>query len=265
MIYNGWTQPILGKQLNTSHPLSRGLVASYLLNEGGGTKALNTVTNKISTLSGGVSGNAIFVKTQRYNATRFNGVNTTGSRLIIDTPWTDFPTTYTCSCWFRSDNITVASKYLLCWRNPSNTSIWWQINCSSSVVAFTVGTSGSNIFACVSGALQSNTWYNVTCVRNNLVLSLYLNGLFVSTVSLITNATPTVLQDNVIGCQSGDYNAVFNGDINNAKTWKRALNSTEIMQLYLSPNCMYSNKISSPLYSPSSPIINTSNFFQMFY
>ena len=264
MIYNGWTQPILGKQLNTSHPLSRGLVASYLLNEGGGTKALNTVTNKISTLSGGVSGNAIFVKTQRYNATRFNGINTTGSRLIIETPWTDFPTTYTCSCWFRSNDITVASKFLLCWRNPSNTSIWWQINCSSSVVAFTVGTSGTNIVTCVSGALQSNTWYNVTCVRNNLVLGLYLNGLFVSSVSLTTNTTPTVLQDNVIGCQSGDYNAVFNGDINNVKTWKRALNSTEIRQLYLSPNCMYSNKISSPLYSPSSPIINTSNFFQFF-
>lgn len=247
-------QPPFGVSINRNHPLAKDLVASYLLNEGGGQKAFNTAINgnNIGVLSNG----AVFKQTQNGSAVDFNGTNFSGSKIVIGNPWTDQPTSYTVSCWFIAPSVTT-NKYLLNWRNFGNGNLWFQANLNNaSKINFTIG-DNTVVISCSTNNLSAGVWYNWTGVRSGNNIYSYINGVYQSSNSgSVGNITG--VQDCVIGAQSFDYNALWDGQINNVKIWKRALTPSEVMNLYISPNGMYRtvNKINNifPLFNVFSRI-----------
>jgi hypothetical protein len=220
--------------LNMSNPLTNGLICSYPLNEGGGQRAFNSANSRSSAP---LSGGAVFSRTTVDGEVDFNGIQFTGSKIVIPNPWSDTPTSYTVSCWFKSSNILIG-KFLFNWRNPGTSAIWFQVNSTNtSRIDFTVGDNGG-IANCLSGTLSSGVWYHFVGVRNGNNIYNYINGVYQSTASRAFG-NRTGITDCVIGAQSGDYNADWLGKINKVNVWKRALNATEIMSLYTNPNQIY--------------------------
>lgn len=220
-----------------SNPLTNGLICSYALNEGGGQMAFNAAKPSSSAR---LSGGAVFNKTTVDGEVDFNGTNFTGSKIVIPNLWSDTPTRYTVSLWFKASSIST-NKYLLNWRNSGTSSIWFQVNTNASRVDFTVGDTGG-IANCLSATLNSGVWYHFVGVRNGNNIYNYINGVYQSTAARSFGGLSGVT-DCVIGAQSFDYNAVWLGKINKVNIWKRALNDTEIKSLYTNPNQIYKRNI----------------------
>lgn len=240
--------PIIGRQINRSHPLSRNLVHYYPLNEGGGQRAFNMVDNKSGTL--GLSTNvpvytATFTQTSRGSATTVVGCGTPSNLQFTNT------TAFTISFWLYVINTATIVCPIAYAATPLTGPWYMEFNAvGAGLLQFDVYDNVNLHRVANSVPLVVGNWYHIVVTRNRLnsattSTTMYINGVDVSVRSNVGN--PGTLnyatsQFN-IGARGLPPNAVENlanaGFIQNVMIWQnRNLTQTEIKQLYTNPYCI---------------------------
>jgi hypothetical protein len=237
--------PIIGKQINKDHNLSRNLVCYYPLNEGGGQLAFNMVDNKPGTLgitSASITAN--FTRTARGSATTSVACGTPSNLQFTST------TAFTISFWLYMTNTNATCT--LAYTSSTNTGPWYmEFNAvGAGLLQFDIY-DGTNYHRVSSNtAMTAGKWYHVVVTRNRLnsattSSTMYINGVDVSARSNSGNPgtlTYTTAQFNIgargAGASVGG-NLANAGFIQNVMIWQnRNLTQTEIKQLYTNPYCI---------------------------
>jgi len=91
---------------------------------------------------------------------------------------------------------------------------------------------GSDKTVRATGNISKNQWYHITCVTNGTDNIIYLNGVFNNSVSADSPVLSSFSRLDVIGTKYSLGGKFFNGTIDNVRIYSRALNSTEIQNLY---------------------------------
>lgn len=239
-------QPPLGTPLNASHPLAKGLVACWLLNEGGGQKIYNRsgFKNTLGTLANG----AVFKQTARGSALSCDGTNdyasftTLSSYLNITSScsfswWINISAQPGANVWYRMIDhyggaIAAGSPY----------SYYMGYVDVSGVkkLSFNYGTSGGfNI----NYTLTVGQWHHLTYVHNDGtdVDSCYVNGVLVGTATSQTQNPASKLTSPLFLMSEDGSGKYVNGFMQDVKIYNRALSGAEVQQLYTSPYCMFNH------------------------
>ena len=104
------------------------------------------------------------------------------------------------------------------------------------------------VTVCQPTSLPANTWIYLTLTYNGSKLTLYRNGVAVSTVNA-SGTLPATTQTLQLGAsQFGEY---FKGLIDEVRIYKTALSDTEIQTIYQQESIGISSTVAAPLISPN--------------
>jgi hypothetical protein len=183
----------------------------------------------------------------------FNG----SDNYVIATVNAGLDGSFSLSSWFKIPNFTSGEYTLVSSRVASYDNYWANlfVDASNKFAAVNLYDGITNPYAFgVNNELTTNTWYHVVLVRNTTdhTLKYYLNGALVTSVLDTTTVAPAY-SDLTIGARhsSGAYRGFFNGVIDEVGIWSRALDSTEVSDLY-NGGAGVSCVGNSPSVSPSS-------------
>lgn len=222
-------KPPLGARLDPEHPLSRGLVCRWLLNEGVGNRAGSVGPNKISGriinplwCSGGLGFDGVSTHCVAQGAGgALVGDHTVHMRLRFEAAEGD--TRYRCLLANRYDNLhgTIIFTY-----GPSRAIAWDT-------------TSGIDQYRWITGYIPPNKQEVVTTFRCKMGTgrSLYVNGQFYARTSSIPANPEPGLPDAFIGFDPNpSYDGYyFSGTMWDVAIWRWALSDDEIAWLYAEP------------------------------
>jgi len=228
-------KPLLGQQINWSHPLARGLVACWLMNEGSG--------NRIYDLSGNKN-DGIFVADTKWvsgetgQALKFDRGD---DAVIIDRDLGVY-TNISISAWIKydnaADNKTIVGSY-----SSSTPPIWFVIQLND-IKLYRGNYSGSY-------ALQSDTWYHVVGIVEGIDATkdaeIYVNGVRVVDTDNIAGDMGADKGSFQIGSLADLAYQFFGGIIDEVRIWNRALSSTEVAWLYREPYAMFEQALIWPM------------------
>jgi hypothetical protein len=137
---------------------------------------------------------------------------------------------FTVSMWFKTNSTTVGQS-LISFRNGKKLQIDLNnLNVGSASIRVN---SGNNIAVdSATGIFVTDTWYHFTLVQSSVTgVTVYLNNSIVASNSGATGNLVTVSGIDVIGSYENSY-SYFNGSIDQARFFNKALNSTEVGILY---------------------------------
>lgn len=142
---------------------------------------------------------------------------------------------WSISLWFRSATV---KKGMLFGCDGTNTSpykrSWIFVDTTTQIGILRKSASGDTTLYCTVSTLQNNTWYHVVGTYDGSTLSLYLNNTLIddaaSTFSLGSTDTQTIAF--TIGGNSQNNVAQWTGFIDQVYLYDKALDTTEISQLY---------------------------------
>jgi hypothetical protein len=134
-------------------------------------------------------------------------------------------------CAFINTSVTTGSNQVIYGPSANGQDNWLSISNNRAQI-FATQTSDVNNFS-ITGTktIQANTWYHITGIVNNNVISLYINGVFeaASSAQAFTiggwNSTARIGQR-----ATGQFS--FNGRIASVYGYNRALTAQEILQNY---------------------------------
>jgi hypothetical protein len=236
-------KPPTSSTINWGHPLSKGLVGCWLMNEGGGLKV-----GELTSSQNGVLTNATWSRTIKGISTRYANnqtdlirctnksvYNLQGAFTIVMLGYlTSFGTT-------QYENIICAKdhegngqrtfRYAIAGTNDTG-------NIGKMRFIYNIGTNTS-VYS--SSIISLNKWYSIALTSNQTKYNYYLNGVSAGTAN--TNITPQTsgaanytiaFVDNVL---VEIFVKSWNGDIAYVYIYNRALLPSEISQLYYDPYC----------------------------
>lgn len=230
------TQPPVGTSINKNHPLAKGLVGCWLLNEGGGKKAIDS--SGMNQLEGVVSSSSVFTVKQRGSCVSFpsgaNSMVNLGTQPIFST----LTGNMTLSAWINTSTVGSGVRNITGVFGAGSSGTIFDINRTAGKLD---GTWANTVIATGSVVLSINTWYHVVMVRygstGSWTCDFYINGVLDnSTSGIATN--PNAGTFGIIGALASN-SAPFFGFINDVKMYNRALSASEIRQLYTSPYSMF--------------------------
>jgi hypothetical protein len=228
-------KPMLGEQLNRSHPLARGLVGCWLMNEGRGS----TIQDSSNRLQG--IGNVIPTRIADY--TNYNG--TTQKWTLSSCPF-DPEQQFSLLAEIRIPSIS-AEQMFLGFGDVSGGS-GARVNFglySDGKFRLQLRRNGNttivNLFS-VGSSLADNRWHKLAFTFNGVTRAYkaYVDG------KLLTSGTSDTFTaidftKGSIGSHyhAGDYNFYWSGDIKTISIYNRALSNAEVAQLYREPFAMF--------------------------
>jgi len=229
------TKPKAGIQLNRAHPLTRGLVGYWIMNEGGGIR--------INDISGyGNHGSAVNLAVNTWTGSQFGGainLASASSQIVTMGNVLDFTTNnFSISFWFRSTSGT--SGYMVSKTAVAGDGYLVYFN-GSGRPAFFLQTNASNwrqITASASVNKADGRWHHFVGVRlgaSDPVLYGYIDGAYGLFDSPQSSGTVTTITN------SGDFqlsNSVqyYDGSIDEVRIYNRALTTDEVTHLYSNPH-----------------------------
>jgi len=227
-------KPLLGVPVNWSHPLARGLVGCWLMNEGGGDKIYDLSGNRnmgifaagsaSPTWKPGKFGGTLYFGGDDYidvsDSSSLNNISTTGAISIV----VSFRATDLSGTIIRR----LVSKLYTCFD--------FFYMCSGDTIQFDV-----NAAPLVGSVLTANQVYHTVATYDKNAgdnnQKIYLNGLLNAQT---TETNGLVANDNVL--RIGSYPTLARphiGDIDYIYLYNRALSAAEIAQLYREPFAMF--------------------------
>jgi len=242
--YRG-VKPMLGTQVDWSHPLSRGLVGYWSMQEGSG--------GTIYDISGYGNHGTLEADTHWVPGKFGPCLDFDGDGDYVQAPNPSFAsdTEGTIVLWFyRSDSGTDKTVFY-CGDSGSNNNFFvfnidgverpkFRVKTSSDILS-TGGQAGTLQFS-------TNTWYQVAYVAHSSGNTIYIDGLEYTDVDYDTGSSSTQAWfgnlSGVDACELGRRDVAspgqyFNGQIDNVLIFDRALSASEITQLYLEPFCLF--------------------------
>jgi hypothetical protein len=230
--FNG-TKPILGEQIDWSHPLARGLVGFWLMNENSGSW--------VNDLSGNGNHGTITTMTWRGNAEGATlDTDTVGYVEVPHSSVLNVPSNQNATWVIRFKAATTAtSRGLFGKWLSSATKRSWGINVrSDNDLSLYISSDGSAIEeqSWTNSNLTDDQWYTAAVVYHAPTADLYLNGQYVQTVTHTVQTT----------CYAGigqvfigkGATTSYDGEISWVNLYNRALSATEIARLYYDSFCM---------------------------
>jgi len=222
-------KPPRGIQLNRSHPLARGLVGVWLMNEGGG--------NNVSELSGNNNTGTLYAHTA-WAAGKF------GSCLSFDGTDDYFKatlngttlTTLTISFWVRPTQTESSQKGIFQWATVLTSAVPFILVAreqNSTNIQFYVDDNYR-----LTTSIPNVAWSHISITLNSDNLwTFYLNGISAGTYQ---DDAIHLNQGNALYVYLGNgYAGYFNGSIDTFLIYKCALSASEIQQLYREPFAMF--------------------------
>lgn len=249
MIIKPSTPPLVGSKVNLLHPLSRGLVGYWPLNEGAGTGCNDAGPQH---LTGKNIGTAVtWVGSPHGTCAKFAGVG--GIKTDVHYAVGGFTGNVSQSARFKLTAYpSSGTLYQICGTMYISVSNKWQFGIDiynnagtyylRSVITSQGVTQVNTQWVFTSSTLPLETWFHVVGLVNGTTHKLYLNGVeMASSTSTVTWATITPDVRMCIGCLDGDgvMSRYINGSINHVGYWKRALNQTEVKALTSNPNQIF--------------------------
>lgn len=233
-------KPTIFTPVNKSHPLARGLVGCWPMNEG----AYNKDFTKVFDLSG--NGNhGIFSELVTWSAgIHGSSINlpATAEEVDIGTP-ADHPS-------LDVDVITIAaiikpgdlSSWGTIYGAQYDQGAWLALDSSEKVAFYTKGVDVAyDTWTGIGSSLTIGQWYHVAATYDGKRKYVYVNGILIGSkdtgakAGLLDIDTAEVL---AIGMNiTGTYD--FVGDISSVTVWNRVLSASEIALLYREPFCMF--------------------------
>jgi len=226
-------KPSLGVQLNANHPLARGLVVYWLMNEGGG-KAIYDLSGNKNT--GTFYGDTKWAPGKFGSCLSFDGIGD-----YVDcgpTNGTKNKPALSISLWVKSNIIESTILYIMDqYRNPYIFRFFWD---TSERVEFDLGAAGGTVYARTAGSkLIDKAWHHIVGVYDGKNVYIYLDGILGPTTGITSGNTNSGTLSLNIGAKNADT-GFWNGLINNVMIYDRGLTAQEIQQLYREPFCMFS-------------------------
>jgi len=224
-------RPLPGAQINHAHPLAKGLVGCWLMNEQAGIRCIDSSPygNHGTMVGFGVPANL-----RSAQGIKFDGVDDyvdAGNGASLD-----FGTgSFTVEAWmiFNSLPIDGANHGGI---GGATLVPGWNLFLVNNLLRFYLRDAGN--FA--SGDygysnLLTNRWYHIVGVRNGTNLYLYVDSIQRGTTS---GSTANVTNSDALtfGRAASSW---FNGTIDEVRIYNRALNKDEIKELYLNPYAMF--------------------------
>ena len=231
-------KPVRGIRLNKSHPLARGLVGYWLLNEGSGNKVFDLSGNGNT---GTFVGDTHFVPGKFGSALDFDG---TGDYVGCGTNPSIKPTgAMTIAFWAKgmSGNANITGVGTLGASGsrgfvvgPDDGDRFMMLIASSATTIQSVEDDGSF-------STDGTQWeHYVGVYQPSAYLRIYWNGVLVGEKT--TSIPASQYQANGIGVRLGDRgdgSSHLQGLIDHVKIWNRALSASEIALDYREPFCMF--------------------------
>ena len=234
------TKPPAGIQLNKNHPLAQGLVGCWIFNEGAGLRANdlsgndNTgVLNNFEPMSstqgwtGGIYGTSLM----------FNGTNT-----FVDCgnkPSLNITSPFSIEGYYNSTTVVGSGVIAGKQSSTSLTGTGYTLYRSGNIFRFEIYNGPANKIQTNSSiTISSNTTYHVVGVYNGANSMLYVNGVLSNSAAAV-GFSPDTTHDFIIGKLTYTNAFYFSGIISSVRMWNRALNSTEIQNLYAQPFAMF--------------------------
>lgn len=225
---NRWTsKPPIGSNINWEHPLSKGLVACFLMNEGGGRIVKDIVRKNDGILpttgiTWGAKPSGIVL-----NFTATNNID-------LGTPVVLRPTIpFSVTAWVsRSGNI-VGNDGIFSSQTDASGSLGWLLygRLTSNKARFLA----AGVVAESDNAIPLNTLTHLVGVWDGSKVLLYVNG------KLQTTTGSGISQGYASGVSAriGQYSVFekWSGYISSVSFYHRALSPSEIQQLYQEPYC----------------------------
>lgn len=154
---------------------------------------------------------------------------------ISDSSSFDFTNKITISAWFNTDNVahTSAQKIITKDRSGTEREIVLGIKPTTAVELILWDTSDTIHAYTPAYSLSSSTWYHIVGTYDGTTMRIYVDGSEVSTGLADTFNIKNGVRDFVIGTDElTSPNSAFDGKIDEIGIWSRALNQSEITQLY---------------------------------
>lgn len=230
------TKPQPGVGLGNSS-IASGISGAWLFNEGSGN-TLNDITGNQNTGTFIGTPGPVWTEGRFGRALKFDGA--TGAILIANgNNQPSITSSATISVWVKlavlNATLDIFGQYSIGVGNTQNFGIQ-ALNSAKFQMAWNL-----NGITSISSILTF-AWTHLVAVRSGKTGAwtgtLYINGAPVASASTATD--PTNLGSYYIGCNSL-FSAIFNGLIDNAVLWNRALSNDEVARLYSEPFCFMAN------------------------
>ena len=228
-------KPLLGYRIDPFHPLAKGLVACYLMNEKGDIK-IRDLTGKGNT--GTFVNDTHWVAGPNGPAVDFDGTNDyinlgnfLGAGISL----------FTVALWFRPDVLTGRNVLINQWGDSGDRVFIFEYGTAGDgQVEFTVSSTGASFFRSFEtvASVTESTEYNVVGVIDGTNVLLYVDGKL-RNLGAAFNQTlfnETVEPIKIGEISTGGASADYNGIIDKCYIWvNRVLSASEVAQLYLEP------------------------------
>ena len=237
-------KPLLGVPVNWSHPLARGLVGCWLMNEGGGN-VLCDLVNRFNVTGAGTTGLPTWTAGNRGQALSYVLANAQYHEKIATPLITSYPLSVVV--WFNSNSIGDQGLFFLGYNgNLTQHQYLWL---DSGVLL--ASSRNTLLYSATAGFYTQNVWNMAVGVwASSTSRKAYLNGV-PGTENTDSSTFASTHNCIAIGRRSTSLPAHYmSGKIGLAMVWNRALSDAEIAQLYREPFAMFDRPSIGLLYVP---------------
>jgi hypothetical protein len=169
---------------------------------------------------------------------KFNGVS--DYLEIPHNSLLDCPNSITLSCWINSEDVSIGQRILD--KTTGGTSNGWLLDLSPNPsnlnqIRCIVGGTKINLPYSKNEITKNNNWYHVAVTYDKSIVKFYINGVINDSAQL-TTSTPTTTHPVRIGTTTSKNAGFFKGEIDDLGIWNRALEYSEIEDLYNASSCI---------------------------
>lgn len=221
-------KPHVGAQLDRAHPLSRGLVGAWLMNEGAGSVVRD------------VSGNGYTgaITSATWSPGRFGTCLAMGGSGTVnagDIEVLDGCSALTISIWCMATTLGFPDIGVLVNKDAGSARSFYLRVGTTEILSFGVYNSDGTLGSTQSDAFwksDAGTWRHIVGVWDGTTVSAYINGVLNGTPGSLSG----VMRSNAYSVGIGTD---WPGSIDGPMVWRRALTASEIQSLYRDPYQMF--------------------------
>lgn len=227
------TKPPVGSRIDPGHPLSKGLVGFWIMDEGGGN-SVRDISGKGS--PGSLTNGPSWVSSKFGKTVNLDG--TDDHILVGDKSHLKFTGAFSCSAWiyprtYGGDN----TARIIDKRGSSSTGYLISVNNDVStnaiLVAVNAASGSGNDAQFFPNIINLNIWQHVLVSYDGTNVTVYVNGVSSGAKLLATPTTGTA--SFAIGGRTTDNLRNFDGMIDNLRVFNRALPLSSARELFASP------------------------------
>jgi hypothetical protein len=226
-------KPPLGQQINWSHPLSKGLVGCWLMNEGSGDRIYDVSgNNNDGVLVGTVK--PVWVPGKSGSCLQFDGSRRTVT--VLDSPSLNLPNAFTITAMVNQTGLVNWTRIVTKGDTNYMLLMWTS---GRPYLAMKVGSVEYNTHSATETVLPNGQWHLLIGTFDGTTMRYYYDGKREGLEKAIVGLADT--NTSVVSFGSPGINYYY-GCMSDIRIYNRALSAQEIWQLYQSPYAMFEGR-----------------------